>query len=119
MDAQKKLYNIVNTDYYVDFPNDTMQVATTVVDPNNGKVIAQIGGRKTGDVTYGLNRAVQTDRSSGSTAKPVMDYAPAIEYLDWATYHALKDTKFYYPGTSTQLYDLIIATKVQLPCVKL
>lgn len=105
MDAQKKLYNIVNTDYYVAFPNDTMQVATTVVDPNNSKVIAQIGGRKTGDVTYGLNRAVQTDRSSGSTAKPVMDYAPAIEYLDWATYHALKDTKFYYPGTSTQLYD--------------
>lgn len=105
MDAQERLYDIVNTSNYVNFPTSTIQVASTIVDPNNGAVIAQIGGRNLGDVTFGLNRAVQTDRSSGSTAKPVMDYAPAIENLDWATYHALNDSRYNYPGTSTPLYN--------------
>ncbi|KRM19015.1 multimodular transpeptidase-transglycosylase pbp 1a [Ligilactobacillus hayakitensis DSM 18933 = JCM 14209] len=105
MDAQERLYDIVNTSNYVSFPTSTIQVASTIVDPNNGAVIAQIGGRNLGDVTFGLNRAVQTDRSSGSTAKPVMDYAPAIENLDWATYHALNDSRYNYPGTSTPLYN--------------
>ena len=56
-------------------------------------------------MVYGLNRAVQTDRSSGSTAKPIMDYGPAIQYLKWPTYYALSDTKFTFPGTNTVLHD--------------
>lgn len=105
MDAQERLYDIVNTSNYVSFPTSTIQVASTIVDPKNGAVIAQIGGRNLDDITFGLNRAVQTDRSSGSTAKPVMDYAPAIENLDWATYHALNDSRYNYPGTATPLYN--------------
>lgn len=105
MSVQKRLYEIANTDNYLNFPDDQLQVATTVIDPNNGNVVAMLGGRKTGDVTFGLNRAVQTDRTNGSTAKPLLDYAPAIEYLDWATYHMLKDTSYVYPGTNIQLYD--------------
>lgn len=105
MSVQKRLYEIANTDEYLNFPDDQLQVATTVIDPNNGNVVAMLGGRKTGDVTFGLNRAVQTDRTNGSTAKPLLDYAPAIEYLDWATYHMLKDTSYVYPGTNIQLYD--------------
>ncbi|MGX5377081.1 transglycosylase domain-containing protein [Ligilactobacillus sp. LYQ135] len=105
MDTQKMLYDIANTDDYIAFPNNEIQIASTVINPNNGKVVAMIGGRKVGDVTYGLNRAVQTDRTDGSTAKPLMDYAPAIEYNSWATYHLLKDTAYNYPGTNTPLYD--------------
>lgn len=105
MDIQKRMYEIANTDNYLYFPNDKIQIASTVIDPNNGKVVAMIGGRKTGDVTFGLNRAVQTDRTDGSTAKPLMDYAPAIEYNSWATYHLLKDEPYTYPGTNIQLYD--------------
>ena len=70
-----------------------------------------IGGRKNGNVTFGLNRAVQTDRTNGSTAKPLMDYGPAIEYLSWATYKPIKDTKYIYPGTNIQLYDFDHAEK--------
>ena len=105
MGAQKKLYNIVNTDNYVDFPSSKFQVGSTIVNPNNGKVVAMIGGRKTGNVSFGLNRAVQTDRSSASTAKPLMDYGPAIEYLYYPTYESVKDTAFTYPGTTKKLYD--------------
>ena len=105
MDIQKRMYEVANTNDYITFPNDEIQIASTVVDPNNGKVVAMIGGRKNSDVTFGLNRAVQTDRTDGSTAKPLMDYAPAIEYNSWATYHLLEDEPYTYPGTDIQLYD--------------
>ncbi|WP_203638322.1 transglycosylase domain-containing protein [Levilactobacillus wangkuiensis] len=105
MGAQKQLYNIVNGTAYVAFPSDKFQVGSTIVNPNNGKVVAMIGGRKTGNVTFGLNRAVQKDRSSASTAKPLMDYGPAIEHLYYPTYEPVKDTAFTYPGTTRNLYD--------------
>ena len=64
-----------------------MQVGATIIDPRTGHVIAIIGGRKLPAVQLGLNRAVQTGRSTGSTVKPVLDYGPAIEYLNWPTSH--------------------------------
>lgn len=103
--AQKKLYELANDDQTVNFNDDEIQVGATMVDNKTGKIVAMLGGRKTGDVTYGLNRAVQTDRSSGSTAKPLMDYGPAFEYLKWPTYRKVKDIPFTYPGTNTKLYD--------------
>lgn len=103
--AQKKLYKLANDGQTIQFTDDNLQVGATMVDNKNGKVVAMLGGRKTGDVTYGLNRAVQTDRSSGSTAKPLMDYGPAFEYLKWPTYRKVKDIAFTYPGTDTKLYD--------------
>ncbi|WP_125696458.1 PBP1A family penicillin-binding protein [Lacticaseibacillus yichunensis] len=105
MKAQKRLYEIVNSDDYVTFPDNKMQVAVTMTDPNTGNVIAQIGGRKTGDVRLGFNRATRNTRSNGSTMKPLMAYGPAIEYLNYSTYQQLDDSKYIYPGTSTQLYD--------------
>ncbi|KRN29493.1 membrane carboxypeptidase (penicillin-binding protein) [Lactobacillus selangorensis] len=105
LDAQKHLYNLVNNDSSISFPSDKFQTAVTITNPNNGQVVAQIGARKTGDTQLGLNRAVQTSRSNGSTMKPLMDYAPAIEYLNESTYTQLEDTKYTYPGTDIQLYD--------------
>lgn len=102
--AQKRLYNIVNTDNYVSWPNNRVQIASTVINPRNGKVIAMIGGRGK-QTAFGLNRAVQTNRSNGSTAKPLFDYGPAVQYLHWATYHPLDDSPFKYPGSNTSLYD--------------
>lgn len=103
--AQKRLYNIVNSSNYVQFPDSKMQVGATVVDPSNGKVVAMVGGRKLKNIQFGLNRAVQTSRSNGSTMKPIMDYGPAIEYLNWSTYHQLDDSKYVYPGTNIVLKD--------------
>ncbi|MEJ1314397.1 PBP1A family penicillin-binding protein [Latilactobacillus sakei] len=105
MDAQKKLYNTVNDDTTVQFPDDKMQTAVTITNPNNGKIVAMIGGRKTGDVQLGYNRAVSSGRSNGSSMKPMMDFAPAIEYLNYSTAQKLQDTAYIYPGTNIQLHD--------------
>lgn len=105
MDIQEKLYEIANTNNYVYFPNNKIQIASTIINPNNGNVVAMIGGRKLENVTFGLNRATQTDRTDGSTAKPLVDYGPAIENKQWATYHMLKDEPFNYPGSGTALFD--------------
>ncbi|GEO77699.1 bifunctional glycosyltransferase transpeptidase penicillin-binding protein 1A [Companilactobacillus mindensis DSM 14500] len=104
-DAQKRLYNIVNTSNYVQFPDSKMQVGASIVNPNNGKVVAMIGGRNLSDIQFGLNRAVQTTRSNGSTMKPILDYGPAIEYLNWSTYHQVEDTPYTYAGTDIALKD--------------
>ncbi|WP_334328687.1 transglycosylase domain-containing protein [Companilactobacillus sp. HBUAS59699] len=102
--AQKKLYSIVNSGT-VTFQDSKEQVGATIVNPNNGKVIAMIGGRNLSNIQFGLNRAVQTSRSDGSTIKPILDYGPAIEYLNWSTYHQVEDTAYTYAGTDIELKD--------------
>lgn len=107
--AQKKLYDAANNS--VSFQSGQMQTGVAVTNPRNGQIVAMLGGRHTGNIVYGLNRAVQTNRSSGSTAKPLMDYGPAIEYLNWPTFYTLRDTKFVWPGTNTELHDFDNKTK--------
>ncbi|WP_268913081.1 PBP1A family penicillin-binding protein [Lentilactobacillus sp. SPB1-3] len=104
LNAQKKLYNVSNNDPSIIYPSKRFQVGATLVDSNNGKVVAMQGARKT-NVSFGLNRAVQTDRSSGSTAKPIMDYGPAIQYLKYPTYQPVKDTPYVYPGSDKSVMD--------------
>ena len=103
-DVQQRAYDVANTDDYVAWKDDLMQVGLTVTNPNNGQVMAQIGGRKQNGL-QGSNRATNTNRSSGSTAKPLVDYGPAVENLSWSTNHSVDDSAYTYPGTNTQVYD--------------
>ena len=99
-DAQQLLYDVVNTDEYVQFPNDKLQTALTLIDSSTGSVTAMIGGRK-GEGEALLNRAVRNKRDVGSTIKPLTVYGPAIEYLDYSTYHQVYDVaseEGYSPG---------------------
>lgn len=57
----------------------TLQGAATVVDNSTGRVVAISGGRSQQTTTYTLNRAFQSDRQPGSTIKPLIVYAPALE----------------------------------------
>ena len=102
--VQDRAYAIGNTADYVNWKDDDMQVGMTVTDPNNGKVIAQLGGRNL-TALQGTNRATNTVRSSGSTAKPIVDYGPAVENLGWSTNHLVLDTPYTYPGTNIQPND--------------
>ena len=106
-DAQKQLWEILNTDSYVYYPDDEFQVATTIVDVNNGKVIAQLGGRNQAtNVSFGTNQAVETNRDWGSTMKPITDYAPAIEEGIYnSTAATVVDAPYNYPGTTTPVYN--------------
>ncbi|WP_447409407.1 PBP1A family penicillin-binding protein [Weissella confusa] len=102
--VQDRAYNIVNTENYVAWPDDEMQVGLTVTDPRNGDVIAQIGGRKE-TTLFGTNHATNQGRSSGSTAKPLVAYGPAIEDMNWSTNHAVDDNAYKYPGTNISVND--------------
>ncbi|MGV3354752.1 penicillin-binding protein PBP1A [Streptococcus orisratti] len=106
-EIQQYLWNIYNTDYYVSYPDTDLQVASTVIDVNTGKVIAQLGARNQDtSVSLGTNQAVLTDRDWGSTMKPITDYAPAIEKgIYKSTAATTNDNKYYWPGTSTQFYN--------------
>lgn len=92
-----------NSSGYAGMPD--VQAAATITQPNTGYVMAQVGGRKLGDSLYGLNRATQTTRSTGSGIKPLIDYGPAIQYLGWATNHLIADTPYTYAGTNISLMD--------------
>ncbi|HEY4400035.1 MAG TPA: transglycosylase domain-containing protein [Lactobacillaceae bacterium] len=100
---QQKLYDTVN-DGSVYFASDKLQVGATMTDPNTGRVIAQIGGRKT-SIIGAWNHATQSGRSSGSSVKPLVDYAPAIEYLNWPTYRTVVDKAYKYPGLNKSVTD--------------
>lgn len=104
VDAQKRLYDIVNSDDYVDYPDDKMQVASTLIEPDTGQVKAQIGGRniKKGTI-LGNNLAVNTSRDFGSTVKPVVDYGPAFEYKKYPTAKTIVDEPYSYEGSNTQI----------------
>ncbi|MCF6515069.1 carboxypeptidase [Lactobacillus sp. S2-2] len=105
LNLQKQMYKLANnSNSGITFPSNTFQIGATMVNSNNGKIVSMLGNRKT-KISFGLNRAVQKDRSNGSTMKPLMDYAPAIEYLKYPTYQMMKDTPFTYPGTNKKLMD--------------
>ncbi|VPZ49345.1 penicillin-binding protein 1A [Streptococcus pneumoniae] len=106
-EAQKHLWDIYNTDEYVTYPDDELQVASTIVDVSNGKVIAQLGARhQSSNVSFGINQAVETNRDWGSTMKPITDYAPALEYGVYdSTATIVHDEPYNYPGTNTPVYN--------------
>lgn len=101
--AQQQLWNIYNTDMYVSYPDELLQVASTIIDVSSGKVIAQLGARnQPSNVSFGINQAVETNRDFGSTMKPITDYAPAFENGVYSsTADIIVDEPYNYPGTST------------------
>ena len=70
--------------------NDVVQAGIVMTDSNTGEVLAVGAGRnRTGEMSW--NYATQTNRHIGSTAKPIFDYGPAVEYLGWGTTNYIND----------------------------
>ena len=86
------------------YANERQQIAVTVVEPGSGKVLAQIGSRNGGAATD-LNRANQVSRSSGSTIKPFLSYAPLIEFSDVTESTTWKANTTTYAGTNVTVYN--------------
>ena len=105
--VQQRLWDVYNTDEYIAYPDDEIQVASTIVDVTNGKVIAQLGARhQSSNVSFGINQAVETNRDWGSTMKPITDYAPALEFDIYdSTATIVRDIPYNYPGTNTPVYN--------------
>ena len=82
--------------------NSEMQLAATVIDNATGEVIASFGGYD----YYGqriVNRSYHSLYQPGSTVKPLISYAPAFEYLGYATSHVITDEPYMWPGTDILL----------------
>ncbi|WP_423189383.1 transglycosylase domain-containing protein [Alkalibacterium sp. f15] len=104
MEAQQRVFDVLNSDEYVDYINEDVQAAVTLVEAESGKLRAIGGGRNT-EVLRGQNRATQ-QKSTGSTIKPLTTYGPAIEHLQYSTYQQIEDEEYTYPdGTPLRNYD--------------
>lgn len=74
---------------------DYYQAGAAAIDVNTGKIIAIGAGRnRTGASSY--NFATMIDRQIGSTSKPILDYAPGMEYLGWSTATIFDDSPYTY-----------------------
>ena len=77
--------------------NDVVQAGMTVIDVHDGS-IAAIGAGRNKKTERSFNYATMIKRHPGSTAKPIFDYGPAIEYLNWSTGTTVVDDTFTYSG---------------------
>ncbi len=71
--------------------NENAQAGVVMTDSASGEVLAVGAGRnKNSERSY--NFATMTNKQIGSTAKPIFDYGPAVEYLGWGTVNYIDDT---------------------------
>ncbi|QHE52486.1 PBP1A family penicillin-binding protein [Pontibacillus sp. HMF3514] len=95
--AQKRAEELLGKNSPLPFPDKEFQTGLAVLDTKSGAIRAIGGGRNKDKVGATLNYATQLKgRQPGSTFKPIVDYGPAIEHLQWSTYHLLKDEPYKY-----------------------
>lgn len=95
-----------------DGPEQKMQGSMVIVNNKDGGIIAMSGGRDY--VNKGLNRAT-VQRQPGSSFKPLIVYAPAIEKGPYQPYSMLKDEETTYAGGySPRNYDGIYKGEVNM-----
>ena len=103
-DAQTSLENSINGKEFVD-----LQVASVLMDPNNGEVLALVGG--TNYNTSQFNRAISAKRQVGSTMKPFLYYAAlesgftsASSFISEKTTFSFSSNKKYTPKNYNDKY---------------
>lgn len=82
------------------FKDNKVQVGIGVIDNDTGSIIA-VGAGRNKNSAMSLNYATQIKRHPGSTAKPLFDYGPGIEYKNWSTYTPFIDKPVKYTGGGT------------------
>ena len=93
-DKQTALDKMFSGETY-NWENPEVQAGVAAVDVWSGKIIA-IGAGRGRDQARTYSFASDSKRQVGSTAKPVFDYAPGMEYNNWSTYTLFDDSKYYY-----------------------
>lgn len=76
------------------FPDDLLQCAIVVIENNTGNILGIGGSRASG--LRNLNYATDTLMQPASTIKPILDYGPAIEYLNYMPQSIISDEEYYY-----------------------
>ena len=98
--------------------NDKVQCGIAVTSAKDGSVVAVGTGRnRQGEMLQ--NYATDIERQPGSTAKPIFDYGPAVEYEGWGTGSTVIDDAYTY-SNGTPIHDVdhtymgILTAKVAL-----
>ena len=97
MDMQSQLQESVSSQLamFTDKTDDgiyEVQGAAVCINNDTGRVAAIVGGREADQEGYGLNRAYQSFRQPGSSIKPLLVYAPALEQ-GYTAYSTLDDSR--------------------------
>ena len=90
--------------------DDRVQTGVAVLESDTGKILAIGNGRninsRNNKNASQFNYATQIKRQPGSTAKPLFDYGPGIEYNNWSTYEQFNDAPYSYSnGRSIKNWD--------------
>ena len=96
MNAQKILEDSITNNLNTD---KDLQVASVMMDPNTGKIIALVGGRDYNKSQY--NRAYQSSRQVGSTMKPFLYYAALESGFTASTTFTSEATTFTFANQQT------------------
>ncbi len=114
MDSEKQLAvrKVFDGETYT-WPNKTIEAGAVAIESNTGKIIAIAGARnRTGERIFSY--ATDIKRQIGSTAKPLFDYGPGIEYLNWSTGHIFDDEPHYYTGSTEKIVNYDLAYKGEI-----
>ena len=103
-----KIYTALNKEAQVDLENavknnikegSELQLAGVMIDPNNGEVMALLGGTDYSKSQY--NRAINAKRQVGSTMKPFLYYAALESGFTSASSFISEATTFYFANNKT------------------
>ena len=102
---KQQLINDIMDGKTFNWENDLVQAGISVIESKTGAIVAVGAGRnRTGERQY--NFATMIKKQIGSTSKPLYDYAPVIEYLNWSTYTPFTDEEYHYSnGTGISNWD--------------
>lgn len=99
--AQDFTEKLLLSDEIIQYPSDEFQAGIVLQDTKTGEIRA-IGGNRYKNIQRATNYATQLSRRSpASTIKPILDYGPAIEYLNWSTYEQIVDEPYKYSTGAT------------------
>lgn len=103
-EKQEYLEKILSGELW-NFENDVVQTGIAVTDINTGAVVA-VGAGRNRDGERSFNYATMINRQPGSTAKPIFDFGPGMEFNNMSTYTPFMDEPYNYSdGTPIRDWD--------------
>ena len=95
MNAQTIMDNAIKNNV----SDENMQIASIMMNPNNGEIIALAGGKDYSKSQY--NRAIESKRQVGSTLKPFLYYAALENGFTESTTFSSEETTFVFSNDKT------------------
>ena len=97
-EIQNHVFQIINNKYN-HFPDEYLKCGIVVLDNKTSKILAIAGSRESG--LKNLNYATEVYNQPASTIKPILSYAPAIEYLNLMPLSQILDEPYKYNNGMT------------------